>query len=293
MGAAAAARTERIRIGLAVALLPLQDPIRAAEDAATLDILSGGRLDYGIGRGSIGAHFEGFGVPIAERAERFNEAIDVIQRAWSDDPVRYDGAFFHYDQVNVQPKPLQRPGPPLRMAANSDESIEQAGREGWRAMVSPITATLDDLGRRAAMYRALREERDGSAPPASELGWLTVVHVAEDGELARREAHDSLMSYLGVVMNTGRNSLQRAGRDPDSQPTRTSRFSDLSYDQILEQIAIVGSPEECRQKLTRVRDEFGAGHILTWFNAGGQIANDQVQRSMRLWMEEVAPAFID
>jgi len=291
--AAAAARTERIRLGVAVALLPLHDPIRAAEEAATLDVISGGRLDYGVGRGSIRAHFDGFGIPIAERAERFNEAIDVIRLAWLDDPVSYEGRYLHYDAVNVEPKPLQRPGPPLWMAANSDESIERAGREGWPAMVSPITATRPELVQRVATFRTLREKLDGEPPPAAELAWLTVVHVAEDGDQARREVHDSLMSYLDVVTNTGRNSRERAGRESAPKPTPVGRFAEISYEQILDEIAIVGSPAECREQLARVRDEFGVGHILTWFNAGGQVPNDKVQRSMRLWIDEVAPAFVD
>ena len=82
VGVAAAAMTERIRIGIGVALLPLHEPIRAAEDAATLDILSGGRLDFGIGRGAIAAHFDGFGIPMSERSGRFNEVIDIIRASW-------------------------------------------------------------------------------------------------------------------------------------------------------------------------------------------------------------------
>ena len=120
-----------------------------------------------------------------------------------------------------------------------------------------------------------------------------MVHVAEDGDQARREVHDSLISYLNVVTNTGRNSQERAGREAPAKPTPVGRFGAMSYEQILDEIAIVGSPADCRKQLARVQDEFGVGHILTWFNAGGQVPNNQVQRSMRLWMDEIAPAFVD
>ncbi len=293
VGAAAAALTTRIRIGTGVALLPLHDPIRAAEDAATLDVLSGGRLDYGIGRGSIAAHFEGFGVPVKERAARFDEVIDVIRMAWSEGPVNYEGKFLEYHDVNVEPKPVQKPYPPLRLAANSDESLARAGEEGWRVMFSPITAFQPDLKRRADEYRRLRSERDGAPPPPEDIGWLTAVHVAEDGDQARAEAEESIMSYIGVVTRTGLSSFAKSGGESDDLPPLVRRFRDSSYEQVLREMSIVGSPAECREKLAAIRAEFGAGHILTWFNAGGLIPDDQVQRSMRLWMEEVAPAFRD
>jgi alkanesulfonate monooxygenase SsuD/methylene tetrahydromethanopterin reductase-like flavin-dependent oxidoreductase (luciferase family) len=287
VGATAAALTERIRIGIGVALLPLHEPIRAAEDAATLDVLSGGRLDFGIGRGAIAAHFDGFGVPMRERSGRFNEVIDIIRKSWADQPMSYDGEFFQYQDVNVEPKPIQKPGPPLRLAANSEEQITRAGQEGWKVMFSPITGTLPDLKARSALYQNLRTERDGSPPPPEDIGWLAAVHVAEDGDQAREEAHEALTTYLQVVAKTSTEGYLKHGGDPDDLPSLVRRFRDSTYEEILRDMAIVGSPAECREKLAAVTEEFGAGHILTWFNAGGLIPHDKVQRSMKLWMEEV------
>lgn len=287
VGAAAAAMTKRIRIGIGVALLPLHEPVRAAEDAATLDILSGGRLEFGIGRGAIAAHFDGFGVPMPERSGRFNEVIEVIQRSWRDEPLTFHGEFFNYDDVNVEPKPLQKPRPPLRLAANSVEQITRAGEEGWRVMFSPITGTLPDLKSRSELYRGLRTKRDGVAPPPTDIGWLAAVHVAEDGDQARAEARESLTTYLQVVAKTSTEGYVKHGGDPNDLPTLVRRFRDSSYEEILTEMSIVGSPAECREKLASVTEEYGAGHILTWFNAGGLIPHDEVQRSMRLWMDEV------
>ncbi|HJN93442.1 MAG TPA: LLM class flavin-dependent oxidoreductase [Dehalococcoidia bacterium] len=291
LGAAAAAMTERIRIGTGVTLLPLHDPIRAAEDAATLDILSNGRLDYGIGRGAIAAHFDGLGVPMTERSERFNENVDVVLQAWSDEPVNYDGQFVHYEGVNVEPKPVQKPHPPLRLAANSDDSIGRAGREGWRGMFSPITGFLPELKQRSELYQGLRLERDGAPPPPEDIGWLTAIHVNEDGDKARAEAEESVMTYLQVVARTSVGGYVKHGGDPDDLPSLVRRFRDSTYDEMQRDMSIIGTPAECREKLAAIVEEYGCGHILTWFNAGGLIPHEKVQRSMLLWMEEVAPAF--
>ena len=172
VAAAAAAQTTRIRLGTGVALIPLVQPIRAAEDAATLDIISGGRLEYGIGRGSIAEHFNGFGVAIGERAARFDEAIEVILQAWSDEPVNFHGRFFDYDNVRVVPKPVQRPRPPIRLAANSDESFERAIAEGWPVFASPITAFHEDLDRRyATLLGGAHRTRRQAVRPRRRSAW--------------------------------------------------------------------------------------------------------------------------
>ena len=287
--AAAAARTSRIRLGTGVALLALTDPIRAAEDAATLDIISEGRLEYGVGRGSIAEHFTGFGVKMADRASRFDEALEVIQRAWRDDPVDFEGQHFRYRGVQVVPKPHQRPGPPLRLAANSDESFERAAAEGWRVFASPITAFEQDLHRRFADYRSARTQREGSAPPPTDMGLLLPVYVAPTSAQARDEAEASLMNYLQVVTNTGMRGWTARGGDPDNPPPLLARNRNYSYAEVVEELSAIGSPSEVAERLQRYRDRYGVGHFLTWFNGGGMIPHDQVAASMRLFMSEVAP----
>ena len=282
--AAAAAQTERIRLGTGVVLLPLVDPIRAAEDAATLDIISGGRLEYGIGRGSIAEHFAGFNVPISDRAGRFSEAIAVIQQAWSDGSVNFVGDHFSYRNVQVVPKPIQRPGPPLRMAANSDESFVRACDEQWRVFASPITAFDEDLDRRFTMYH---DARPGS-PPA-DAGLLLPVHVHENSETAKAEAEASLMSYMKVVSDTGTRGWLRRGGSLDDLPPLLARNRNASYDETLELMCAIGNPDEVTAKLSALAERFGVGHFLTWCNAGGIIAHEQVTRSMSLFMQECAP----
>ena len=290
VAAAAAAQTTRIRLGTGVALIPLVQPIRAAEDAATLDIISGGRLEYGIGRGSIAEHFNGFGVAIGERAARFDEAIEVILQAWSDEPVNFHGRFFDYDNVKVVPKPVQRPRPPIRLAANSDESFERAIAEGWPVFASPITAFHEDLDRRYAQYWEGRTEREGKRPPAKEVGLALPVHVAETSEQARDEARASVASYMNVIASTGLRTLVSRGGDPNNLPPLMQRNRPSNLERLLDEVCVIGSVKEVTEKLAALRERYGVGHFLTWCNTGGMIPHDQVVRSMTLIMERVAPA---
>jgi alkanesulfonate monooxygenase SsuD/methylene tetrahydromethanopterin reductase-like flavin-dependent oxidoreductase (luciferase family) len=120
IAAAIAARTTRVKIGMAVSVLPLAHPLHIAEDAATLDQLSRGRLDFGIGRSGLPEHYHGFGVPYAESRERFLESLDVIKKAWTRERFSYRGKYFQFENVSVMPKPYRKPHPPIRIAATTD-----------------------------------------------------------------------------------------------------------------------------------------------------------------------------
>ena len=139
LAAALAQRTTRIRLGTAVLLLPLQHPLRTAEEAAVVDLLSQGRLELGVGRGMIAIHFQGFNVAREESRDRFEEALTIIKHAWTQETVQFDGKYFHVPETAVVPKPLQKPHPPLRIAANSPETAVFAGEHGYPVFVaSPI-----------------------------------------------------------------------------------------------------------------------------------------------------------
>src|SRR5215204_3819759 len=136
--AAAAQRTQRIRLGTAVTLLPLHSPVKIAEEAATADVLSGGRLEFGVGRGTAPIHYTGYNVPQEESRERFEEALDVILKAWTTERLTYQGRYFQADNLAVVPKPLQKPHPPIRLAANSPDTFVIAGRLGLPIFASPL-----------------------------------------------------------------------------------------------------------------------------------------------------------
>src|SRR5919109_3077252 len=113
VAAAAAQRTQRIRLGMAVSLLPLCDPVRSAEDAATVDILSQGRLVFGVGRGTNPLHYGGFNIPMEESRDRFSEALEIITQAWTAERVNYEGKYYRVNDLAVYPQPIQSPPPPI------------------------------------------------------------------------------------------------------------------------------------------------------------------------------------
>lgn len=149
-----AARTSRIRLGTAVVVLPWHNPVLIAEQVATLDLLSGGRFDFGVGKGYRRAEFDGFCIPPEEASERFDEAIAVIRRAWtSEERFSHHGKRWHFENVVVEPAPVQRPHPPLWLAAGSTESIQRAAREGFNLLLDQL-ASVEQIIERVAIFRA-------------------------------------------------------------------------------------------------------------------------------------------
>ena len=141
MLAALAERTRTLRLGIAIILLPLSHPLRVAEEIATLDVISNGRVEFGIGRGAVPNHFRAFGVPIAENRDRFVEGLEVIRQAWTSDRVSFHGRFFDIERVAVVPKPVQQPHPPIGVAVNSEETLAMTGRMGLPIYVIGWTIT--------------------------------------------------------------------------------------------------------------------------------------------------------
>ena len=132
LSSAIAARTSKIRIGIAVQVLPLANPLRIAEEAATVDHVSKGRFDFGIGRSGLTKYYQGYNVPYSESRHRFFEALEVIMKAWKEDLFSYQGEFYSYENVVVVPKPYQQPYPPTRIAAASEDTFSLAGTLGLR-----------------------------------------------------------------------------------------------------------------------------------------------------------------
>ncbi|HZI83266.1 MAG TPA: LLM class flavin-dependent oxidoreductase, partial [Casimicrobiaceae bacterium] len=145
LASAAASRTRRVRIGLAAAILPFHHPLRLAEQMALVDIISEGRLDVGVGRGNRPAEFAGYRVPQQESRERFDETVDVMQRAWSEERFSYRGRFFAFDDVRVIPKPVQRPHPPLYQVCVTKDGIENTALRGWPMLNSVLFGPIDQL----------------------------------------------------------------------------------------------------------------------------------------------------
>src|SRR5271170_6350904 len=128
VAAAIAARTERMKVGIAVQVLPLAHPLRIAEEAATVDQLSRGRLIFGVGRSGVQRTYEAYGVPYAESRDRFAEVLDIVEQAWTTENLSYQGRFYHFDNVRTTPRPYQQPTPPIRVAATSPDTFVSIGK---------------------------------------------------------------------------------------------------------------------------------------------------------------------
>jgi len=155
MGTHIAARTKRLRIGTGISLAPFYHPLRLAEEVALLDVLSGGRVNWGAGRGFDQKEYQNFGVPMEESYPRFRETVDIVLKAWEDGPFTYHGEFYDFEDVEVLPKPLQQPRPPVWMAASSAGAVEWCGQNGYTIMMDPHSSHEDIASKRALYQREL------------------------------------------------------------------------------------------------------------------------------------------
>ena len=152
IASAIAARTQRIRTGLAVQVLPLTNPLRVAEEAATVDHISKGRFDFGIGRSGLTKYYQGYNVPYAESRQRFLEALEIIMKAWNEDSLTHEGEYHTFHGVTVTPKPYQQPYPPVRVAVAGEDTFPLVGAMGHPIFISANTGR-EALKERLASYR--------------------------------------------------------------------------------------------------------------------------------------------
>jgi alkanesulfonate monooxygenase SsuD/methylene tetrahydromethanopterin reductase-like flavin-dependent oxidoreductase (luciferase family) len=292
VASALAQRTRRIRLGIAVNLLPLHNPLRNAEDAATLDILSNGRLEYGAGRGSIPLHFAGYNIPLEESRQRFLEALDIVLLAWTSDTFSYEGKFYQYQDVQLVQKPLQQPHPPIRIACNSSESFQIAGERGWRVFSSPVVVPMPRLQQDLATYNTLLDEHETSRH-GDEVALMAPVYVCTSPTKAREHPEASIMHYFQVLrqMYSTPQASALAALYPRMREMQ-DRLQSMTYDQVLENFAIFGEPAYCIDRIHWFKQTFGIGQFICWFNTGGKIPHQQVMESMKLFAEQVMP-YID
>ena len=265
------ARTTTLRLGTAVQVLTWHNPVLLAEQAATLDLLSGGRLDFGIGKGYRYNEFAGFCIPMEEAEARFDEALGVILKAWtSDQPWSHRGRYWQFDNVVVEPPPAQKPHPALWMGASSPESIRKVATLGYNLLLDQH-ASVEQIGERIALYRAEVEARGRVFDPLS-VGVtrsLRVVRTAEELEQALE------------IRIAGRRRTARLALPPDgSQPSVVEKFTDARED--AEAGALYGTPDRIAAKLEALRD-VGAEYVLLYGQDG--------LASLRRFARELMPAF--
>jgi len=183
---AIAARTERLRIGVGVNVLPLIHPVRMAEEIATLDHISHGRVDFGIGRSGFMRAYEGYDIPYAESRERFQENLEIILAAWSNEKFSYEGKYYTLHDVCVIPKPVQQPFPPIRMAATTKETFPQVGKLGYPIFVGLRGLDRPDL---VALLETYREAwREAGHAGNGDVYLRIPIYVGKTQETAYAEA---------------------------------------------------------------------------------------------------------
>ncbi|HKX09381.1 MAG TPA: LLM class flavin-dependent oxidoreductase [Stellaceae bacterium] len=290
LAGALAERTRRMKIGIAVQVLPLCHPLRVAEEAATVDQLSQGRLIFGVGRSGFPRTYEAYGVPYGESRERFAETLEIVKRAWTEERFSYSGKYFRYDDVAVVPKPLQKPHPPIRIAATSPDTFPAIGALGHPAFVAARIGSLSDL---APQVRSYREAYKAAGHPGAGEVYLRVpVYVAATERQARDEPEQSVMQFFRYMSAQLADSVNRAGaRTIEDRTARAQRLQTIDYDEALREKMIVGTPDRVTDRLIALREEIGIDGVLAELNPGGLIPHDRVLTALRLLCQEVMPRF--
>lgn len=286
VAAALAIATRRVKIGIAVQVLPLSHPLRLAEDAATVDHLSKGRLDFGVGRSGLPGHYQGFNIPYAESRGRFLETLDILIAAWTQERFSHEGKFFQFHDVCALPKPYQKPHPPIRIAATTQETYPLVGRLGYPVFVAPRSVSISDLRRFIGGYHEGRAA--AGHPGRGDIALSMPVYVAETARRARDEPEASTMHFYRAISE----ALKQAGgavAPDESRLARAARLGELAYDDVLREQAIYGTPEAVADRILALREELGFSSFSAWMNVGGQVPNERVLTSMRLFAERVIP----
>ena len=290
IASAVAARTNRIKIGIAVQVLPLCHPLRIAEEGATVDQISGGRLIFGVGRSGLPRTYEDYGVSYAESRDRFAEVLDIVEQAWSQPAVSYEGKYYTFKNITVAPKPLQQPLPPIRIAAASPDTYPQVGERGLPIFINARYGSFSEFVPEILKYR---EAYAAAGHPGQGQVYLRVpTYVAETETRARSEAEESLMHFYREQAGRLRDSLSRAGtRAIEGRAERLKRIENLTYEEALGGQVLVGAPHTITERLRMLQEEIGIDGILAEINCGGLIPHERVMTALRLLCEEVKPRF--
>jgi alkanesulfonate monooxygenase SsuD/methylene tetrahydromethanopterin reductase-like flavin-dependent oxidoreductase (luciferase family) len=269
VASAIAARTRRIKIGTAVQILPLGHPLRLAEETATIDQISRGRLIFGVGRSAFPRAYDAYGISYEESEDRFAESLDIIIKAWTAPNAAHRGRYYSFDNFTLVPRPVQQPHPPIRIAASRPETYAAIGRLGYPLFSAVRASPLSQL---AAQTRAYREAWASAGHPGHGQAYLQVpIYVGETRAAALADAEKGMMQFSSY-----RADLRRG-------PMR--------YDEVLREKGIAGSPEMVIDRLEQLREEAQLDGVSAEINPGSMLSHEQVLSSLRLYCEEVMPRF--
>jgi len=276
--AAVAARTRRIRIGTFVLLLPFQHPVRVAEDATCVDILSGGRLDLGVGQGYSRKEFEALCIPREERSARLAEGVELVRRLWSEERVTFEGKFNRVKDLSLSPKPVQQPHPPLWIGARTEKATRRVARIGCHLMATlgpdPAPAYVETL------------EECGRDPADFSIAQLRMVYLAESEDRAWEDTQDhifEMMRYYGEILAEANDA---PGDDTMWTISRPAEIRRSGFGRAV----MIGTPDQVGEKLERFRRDYMCTHFIMSTQLPG-LDPRKATRSLELFAKELMPAF--
>ena len=231
-----AAKTKTLRVGTAVIVVPLHHPLVIAEEIATLDLLAGGRVDIGLGRGYQHYEFERFGLELSTGRARWEEAVDVLMLAFGGKPFAYDGKFFKIPETTIFPQPVQQPRPPIWITAQSPDSVEGAVRRGFNVLTGGFGVPLE----RMAEFRKLFDRVVAEVKPREPLqvGVQRAVYVA-DNDADARDAAEHARWNMRVTLSL-RNNYQRVEQ---GRAVPVPAPKEPSVEELLDRYLVIGTPK--------------------------------------------------
>jgi alkanesulfonate monooxygenase SsuD/methylene tetrahydromethanopterin reductase-like flavin-dependent oxidoreductase (luciferase family) len=276
MLAAAAAHTSRIRLGACIAILPLRHPLLSAEAYAMVDVISGGRLEFGIGSGNTALDYRVFGIPRGESRQRMEEASEVILKAWSNERFNHQGKFWRFEEITLYPRPLQQPYPPVWVAGTSPETLGWAGRHGYDIMTVGHPHPPERVRPGVEAWREGLKV-SGFEPNERRCQFHVRTWVDENAKRAHDVATEAIRRY---------DAISRIGRKEDQPETKNYDWDGM----VASGRNLYGNPDQCIQIIGNAMKHYNFNILTTTFNFGG-IPHDMIKKAMRLFAREVIPAF--
>ena len=281
VAAAIAARTRHIKIGTGVQVLPLCHPLRLAEETATIDQISNGRLLFGVGRSGNPRSYVAYGVPYSESRERFLETLEIVKRAWTQPTFSYEGKYYSFNDAAAVPQPFQKPHPPIRVAAASEETFPSLGEAGYPIFVAVRSSSLSGLAPDLAAYR--EAYKAAGHPGEGEVYLRLTLHISETDRQAREEAEESIMRGYRTL------STRLEGAPNRRRAAEAAAMRTITYEEVQRDKVIIGGPECVVDRLQQLQEELGLHGILAELNFGALIPHEPMTRSLQLLCEKVLP----
>jgi alkanesulfonate monooxygenase SsuD/methylene tetrahydromethanopterin reductase-like flavin-dependent oxidoreductase (luciferase family) len=269
VASAIAARTSRIKIGTAVQILPLGHPLRLAEETATIDQISNGRLIFGVGRSAFPRAYNAYGISYEESPQRFAESLEIIKEAWTKEEASYQGRWHSFEKFTLVPRPVQQPHPEIRIAASQHDTYAAIGALGYPLFSAVRASPLSELAHHTAAYRESWAQAGHAGKPHAYL--QVPIYVAATREAALTNAEAGMMRF-----STYRPDLIRGP---------------MNYETVRREKGIVGTPETVTARLIELRDAAQLSGVSAEINPGSMLSHEQVMESLRLYIQEVMPNF--